>query len=374
MSSVAPFYSALSNTLFKWCYSYQDKYWDERRFGPPPQKSILEKLKHQAKVIAGKRGWTSRNFAIPLAGDAAAAILSDGENYARGYERLADEYSRQLYLDLLAMRVLGPRHVRTPVNTAAYWRDYQENAARITKRNTGEGGVGAIRWPLHQYDIKGQQGVMHIHMGPGTYYYYFVLRSYDYQHSGVSIGVEKDDFIINGGGCYGDTDIMFADRCAPTGRVFTFEFVPDNLVIMKQNMDSNPHLSRRIEVVQNALAELSGDMLYFKPFGPGTQVSKQNSGGLSVSTLTIDDLVKSRKLDRVDFIKLDIEGSELAALKGAAKTLKQFKPKLAISAYHKPEDFYELSDYIDSLGLGYRFYMDHFTVHLEETVLFATCR
>jgi hypothetical protein len=42
-----------------------------------------------------------------------------------------------------------------------------------------------------------------------------------------------------------------------------------------------------------------------------------------------------------------------------------------VSVYHKPEDLIELPRFIENLDLGYRFFLDHFTIHQEETVLFA---
>ena len=90
-----------------------------------------------------------------------------------------------------------------------------------------------------------------------------------------------------------------------------------------------------------------------------------------VETITIDDLVSEEKLKRVDFIKMDIEGAELEALRGAENTIRQFHPKLAISLYHKLNDLWEIPEYIDSLGLGYKFSLKHVTIHAEETVLFA---
>jgi len=54
----------------------------------------------------------------------------------------------------------------------------------------------------------------------------------------------------------------------------------------------------------------------------------------SVKTITLDDLIKQECLERVDFIKIDIEGAEEWALKGADWTLSHFKPRLSISSYH----------------------------------------
>lgn len=76
-------------------------------------------------------------------------------------------------------------------------------------------------------------------------------------------------------------------------------------------------------------------------------------------------------LARVDFIKMDIEGSEAAALQGAAQTLARHRPRLAISAYHMPADLWELPALIRELNPGYRFFLDHHTNFAEETVPYA---
>ena len=54
--------------------------------------------------------------------------------------------------------------------------------------------------------------------------------------------------------------------------------------------------------------------------------------------LPLDDIVANLKLDRVDFIKMDIEGSERFAIQGATATLRRFKPRMAICVYHLSGD------------------------------------
>jgi hypothetical protein len=89
-------------------------------------------------------------------------------------------------------------------------------------------------------------------------------------------------------------------------------------------------------------------------------------------TTTIDEVVVHENIPRIDFIKMDIEGSELSALRGAESTIRRCRPKLAISLYHRPEDFFSIPSWIDSLDLGYRVFLEHYSIHQEETVLFAT--
>ena len=76
-------------------------------------------------------------------------------------------------------------------------------------------------------------------------------------------------------------------------------------------------------------------------------------------------------LSRVDFIKMDIEGFELPALAGAERVIDQFRPRLAISLYHRPEDIFEIPLWIGNRFPWYSLHLDHYTIHHEETVLFA---
>lgn len=86
-----------------------------------------------------------------------------------------------------------------------------------------------------------------------------------------------------------------------------------------------------------------------------------------VSTTKMDSIIK----DRVTLIALDIEGVELAALKGAEKIISTYKPKLAICLYHNIEDFITIPNYLNDLNLGYKFYIRHHSCFFCETVLYA---
>ena len=61
--------------------------------------------------------------------------------------------------------------------------------------------------------------------------------------------------------------------------------------------------------------------------------------------------------EKVSIIKMDIEGSELDALKGGIRTIKENEPILMISAYHKRNDLFVLTDFIRNLSDDYVFFL-----------------
>ena len=68
---------------------------------------------------------------------------------------------------------------------------------------------------------------------------------------------------------------------------------------------------------------------------------------------------------------MDIEGSEMEALKGAAAVIRQSHPKLAISVYHKPEVIVVIPNYLLKLYQDYKFYIRHYSLSWFDTVLYA---
>lgn len=80
----------------------------------------------------------------------------------------------------------------------------------------------------------------------------------------------------------------------------------------------------------------------------------QNIDYETVKQTTIDDFVKTEGLERVDFIKADIEGAERLMLKGAQETLKKFAPKLALCTYHLPDDKEVMTELILKANPNYK--------------------
>lgn len=83
--------------------------------------------------------------------------------------------------------------------------------------------------------------------------------------------------------------------------------------------------------------------------------SRLSSNGIPVKVSDIDSLIN----DRLTMIKMDIEGSELMALCGCEKTIKAYKPKLYVCAYHRNEDLFALPIKILELDESYKIYFRH---------------
>lgn len=102
----------------------------------------------------------------------------------------------------------------------------------------------------------------------------------------------------------------------------------------------------------------------------------QNQGGnipvtsdTEIETTSIDKQLIDKK---VSLIKLDIEGAELEAIKGAAETIKNHSPKLAISVYHNTSDLFEIPLLINQMKPEYRLYLRHLSNYFDDTMLFAS--
>src|SRR5205814_3563609 len=175
---------------------------------------------------------------------------------------------------------------------------------------------------------------------------YVQFQAQQYRCAGSSPVIEASpgDCVIDGGGCWGDTALYFANKVGASGKVVTFEFTSANLNIMRRNLALNPTLNERIEIVEKALWNNSRETIRYAENGSGTSLtsSGQESGDKSAGTIALDDFVNQRRLPKVDFIKLDIEGAELQGLKGAEQILRKVKPKLALCVYHRLEDLFDI--------------------------------
>lgn len=149
-----------------------------------------------------------------------------------------------------------------------------------------------------------------------------------------------------------------------------FAFEPDvinyNLMVRKFSNDTSIHC------INKGIGNEKRHLNFNVKGNMGAKFGDETVEGNSyVAVTSIDSIVGDIK---VGFIKMDIEGSELHGLLGAAKTIKRDHPTLAISAYHKQEDLIKLPKYIKSFdddNVQYKLYLRHHGICAYELVLYA---
>ncbi len=286
------------------------------------------------------------------------------------YDKLGDAESRRTLVEVTAFRALGHRKIKLSLNNPQH-----DHNLKIAEKLVCSDEVLDIGWngiKLERMNLNAIGFPIELFWSPYATVIDFIEQQYACRSENGDICCEEGDYVIDGGACWGDTALYFAALAGEKGKVFSFEFLPENIAIFQKNLSLNPNLAKNIHHLPYALWSKSGESFSFASNGPGTRLT--SSAGQSecrVKTMHIDGLVGSGMAKKIDFIKMDIEGAELQALKGAEKTIKKFKPKLAITVYHDFKDFWTIPQYIDSLDLGYQFEMRHFTIHSEETLIFA---
>lgn len=340
--------------------------WDFRRFGSLRERPLKARFNAVIKGALEALRLRANNTLTQLA--------AHDREIQWLYCHLADQESRELLVSLMAYRVLGHRKVKLPLNTQAYWQKLDALDSRAKSDNSIT--LDFRNWKLNLFDLSEEGYPIKVYARPTGIFAQLLLQQYRCITSDGDIEVVAGDTVIDAGGCYGDTALYFSHRVGTNGRVFSFEFMPNNIKIFEENLSLNSELAGKIEIVPNPLWSSSGQKLYVEGVGPASRVTSTRTDPLSkeVETLCIDELAHRDDIERVHFIKMDIEGAELEALKGAEAVIRRDKPKLAISVYHKLDDFWRIPLWIQSLGLEYCFFLRHFTIHAEETVLFAEVR
>lgn len=320
-------------------------------------------------VRSGRQPQAQALYDVAVASETVVNIMARGREFEQVYGQLSDDTSRNTLIDVLVQHCLGSRHVTPLMPTNSFWSDYKSIDPRFLKAPQTR---RYWQWNLNLYEYPGVCGPILLHATPLHILCEFQLQQYRLGGAAQRVEATLSETVIDGGACFGDTALYFADRVGAKGMVYSFEFLPANVALFQENMSLNPQLRQHVELVENALGATSGQSACYHDNGPATLVSVggNQSSPCQVTTLSVDDF--AAQIGRpIDFIKLDIEGAELACLHGAEHTLRTSRPKLAIAIYHSLQDLFAIQLYLDSLNVGYRFYIRHFTPTIYETVLFA---
>lgn len=235
--------------------------------------------------------------------------------------------------------------------------------------------VGTTTIGSRQHKIKTLQGIGYdlriIAQHPRVIANDFYLNQYHHP----DIHVQAGDVIIDAGAYTGDTALLFAHETGFDCTVHGFELSQENIDAYEKHLDLNPRCRGLVTMNRLALSSSSNQTVSFDDKGGGMNPTLKvggTTGTQSAKTITLDDYVERSGIKQVDFIKMDIEGGEREAMKGALETIKRFKPRLAICVYHLWDDVFVLPEMILSANPDYQLGFKWVNKRsLSEAVLFA---
>lgn len=185
--------------------------------------------------------------------------------------------------------------------------------------------------------------------------------------------LSEQEVFVDGGAFVGDSVEQFIEFTNGNyKKVYSFEPDPNNYQITVSRLERFSN----IEIVKKGLYSCNTTFSFShdneNPGGSRLETKAQQFSTDIIEVASLDVFFTGEsKSNLPTFIKMDIEGSEKEALLGAADIIRRNKPKLAICAYHKAEDIYEIPKTIMSIRNDYKFVLRQHEYDGYDTVLYA---
>jgi FkbM family methyltransferase len=171
--------------------------------------------------------------------------------------------------------------------------------------------------------------------------YHFLYEILDelYVHNPhfMHFDIAKGDTVADVGANIGGFTLQAAIKAGEKGKVYAIEPALENLEALKRNIELNK--LKNVEIIKKGLWSEPTILEFQMHELPGQHSIvmgdvQAKSKKVKIDVTTFDELVKDMNISRLDFVKMDIEGAEIEAIKGMKNTLTSLKPKLVIEALH----------------------------------------
>jgi len=300
------------------------------------------------------------------------SLFENLSRFEKLYQLLGNEESKNCMIDQLVFSLLGPLYCRPFGDNQKYQQfDQLVHQNRVPGITMSNSGFTYCHNPVLLFEFKKKK--LKILSQLNFIYEMIFYNQYWLVNKDVKICAAPGDYVIDCGAGLGDNTLLFAQAVGLKGHVYAFECSAYSILYLRKNLNNNPYYGSKVSVHRYALTDKSGEQLSFKFLGGGTSLGNSQDAEVleEVTSITIDDFVAQNNVPKVDFIKMDIEGAERLALHGARETIRRFRPKLAISIYHLPDDYVVIAELIADLLPDYTFYMAHHSSHFSETILYC---
>lgn len=176
----------------------------------------------------------------------------------------------------------------------------------------------------------------------------------------------KNEVFVDVGAYTGDTVLDYiASYGMSYNKIYCYEITESMVLYMKNNFSNLPN----VEIRNLAVAERIGK-LYLDANSTSASANRVKEAGVdAVNAVSLDEDIK----EKISMIKMDIEGGEISAIKGAKEHIKNDLPKLFISVYHSNDDIITIPKLIRSYTDKYDFYLRYYGGNLYATEIVLIC-
>ena len=224
--------------------------------------------------------------------------------------------------------------LRQAMNSHEVVREHYERIDRVrsASRLVEEDAEGFELWET-------PQGEFWVPSGAAETMIWVVAKHESDMYDPPNLSVHPGDIVLDCGAHVG----VFARQALAAGAelVVAIEPAPQTLVALKRNL-ADEIAAGRVIVYEKGVWDKEEVLAFYSDADSALSrvmhTHEEHNLGTQVPLTTIDKIVEELQLERVDFIKMDIEGAERKALVGARNTLAKRKPRLALAGYHLEDD------------------------------------
>lgn len=149
--------------------------------------------------------------------------------------------------------------------------------------------------------------------------------------------IREGDIVLDIGASIGTTTLYFSKIVGEKGKVFAFEPVTPDVISLNLKMNKIKNVIVIPKAVSNKVGKTEieiSDYCIDSSICKREYTSNYYTKKKKVDMISLDYFTEHMGLDKIDFIKMDIEGAEELAIRGAKRVIEKYRPKLSISSYH----------------------------------------
>ena len=292
--------------------------------------------------------------------------------YINGIEILPKEKIRTLGIKVILISAMTLEIVNNIINSML---DYNVNIISFDKWLIMKNYNRFIDIKNNLYDDKSKYvfcALLYTKLS-NTYYTRYIFDNEQYfSIPEFNFNGDNEIFLYAGAYC-GDTSEKFIYKCFGIFKhIYAFEPGVKQFDAMKIRFN---RIKKEFAIEDNKISAINAALS-----NKNSKLYIDNSKGINCCTITDikkDNMISTYTVDSflngnpITFLKADIEGEELNMLKGSINTIKKYKPKMAISIYHKPDDLLTIPTFIKQLVPEYNLDLRHHSMILNETVLYC---